>query len=164
MLVLLIAYSFAIFLLPRLSDGTMLRIHFLHALMWCLIHYVGLGLLLHAQSQTKFIVRHFIKNYHYMADGDGGGAVVEAFTNWKAIYNLSMCMTYGGSFKKTFPSASFLTSGTVSCIGVVWKTYVIPYDWIVGNGLLRHILGVVRPIIMTCLDACHIHCTFYASF
>jgi hypothetical protein len=32
----------------------------------------------------------------------------------------------------------------VSCIGVVWETYSIPNDWIVGNELLRHILGLVR--------------------
>jgi phosphatidylethanolamine N-methyltransferase len=32
----------------------------------------------------------------------------------------------------------------VSCIGVVWETYSIPNDWIVGNELLRHTLGLVR--------------------
>ena len=26
---------------------------------------------------------------------DGKGALIEAFSNWKSIYNMSMCMTYG---------------------------------------------------------------------
>ncbi|GLB44428.1 putative catalyzes the first step of the methylation pathway of phosphatidylcholine biosynthesis, the SAM-dependent methylation of phosphatidylethanolamine (PE) to phosphatidylmonomethylethanolamine (PMME) [Lyophyllum shimeji] len=124
MLVLIITYCLAMAFLPRLSDAAMLRLHFLHALTWCLIHYVGLGLLLNAQSKTKYLVRHFVKHYHY-SSSDGSGAVAEAFTNWKAIYNLSMCMTY------------------VSCIGVVWKTYAIPHDWTVGNELLRHTLGLL---------------------
>ena len=98
MLVLIFFYTFFISLLPRgLSDGTVLRLHFLHALTWCLAHYVGLGFLLNAQSKNKFMVRHFVKNYHYDSS-TGHAAIVEAFANWKAIYNLSMCMTYGGFF------------------------------------------------------------------
>ncbi|KAG5637707.1 phosphatidylethanolamine N-methyltransferase [Sphagnurus paluster] len=124
MLVLIITYSLASALLPRLSDAAMLRLHFLHAVAWCLIHYVGLGYLLNAQSKNKYMVRHFMKNYHYSSN-DGRAAIAEAFTNWKAIYNLSMCMTY------------------VSCIAVVWKTYSIPHDWTVGNELLRHVLGLL---------------------
>jgi phosphatidylethanolamine N-methyltransferase len=31
----------------------------------------------------------------------------------------------------------------VSCIGVAWKAYSLPYDWTVGNELLRHTLGSV---------------------
>lgn len=94
MLVLILTYSVATLLLPRLSEEAMLRLHFMHALIWCLIHYIGLGHLLNAQSKKKYIVRHFMKNYHY-PNNDAGGAIVEAFQNWKAIYNLSMCMTYG---------------------------------------------------------------------
>lgn len=94
MLGLIIFYAFAWMLSPRsISEEVMLAVCFLHAAAWCLIHYVGLGLLLRAQGRSKFLVRHFMKNYHY-PDG-GKGAVVEAFTNWKAIYNMSMCMTYG---------------------------------------------------------------------
>jgi hypothetical protein len=38
-----------------------------------------------------------VKNYFYRDDSEGvAGARVEAFANWKAMYNLSMCMTYGG--------------------------------------------------------------------
>ncbi|KAG6896502.1 phosphatidylethanolamine N-methyltransferase [Termitomyces sp. T32_za158] len=124
MLVLILAYCFTISFFPRLSDSVTLRLHFLHAFGWCIIHYVGLGFLLKAQSENKFMVRHFMKHYHY-AGYEGGGAVAEAFANWKVIYNLSMCMTYA------------------SCIGVVWKTYSIPHDWTVGNELLRHTLGLL---------------------
>ncbi|KAF7759714.1 hypothetical protein Agabi119p4_11409 [Agaricus bisporus var. burnettii] len=124
MLGLIIFYAFAWMLSPRnISKEVMLAVCFLHAAAWCLIHYVGLGLLLRAQGRSKFLVRHFMKNYHY-PDG-GKGAVVEAFTNWKAIYNMSMCMTY------------------VSCLSVVMKTYLIPNDWSVGNDLLRHTLGAL---------------------
>ena len=98
MLVLVLFYAILLSLLPpSLSHGSVLCFHFLHALTWCLVHYVGLGWLLSAQSQSKFLVRHFVKHYYYRDDSEGvAGARVEAFANWKAIYNLSMCMTYGG--------------------------------------------------------------------
>ncbi|KAF8154235.1 phospholipid methyltransferase-domain-containing protein [Crassisporium funariophilum] len=125
MLVLIILYGLALSLLPALSPASSLILHFSHALTWCIIHYFGLGLLLRAQSDSKFLVRHYLKNYHYSASDSGQNAIVEAFANWKTIYNLSMCMTY------------------VSCIGVVWKAYLIPNDWMVGNELLRHTLGAL---------------------
>jgi phosphatidylethanolamine N-methyltransferase len=101
MLVLVLFYAILLSLLPSLTSSlapsSILGLHFLHALMWCLVHYLGLGWLLNAQSQNKFLVRHYVKNYHYRDDSEGvAGARVEAFANWKAIYNLSMCMTYGG--------------------------------------------------------------------
>jgi phosphatidylethanolamine N-methyltransferase len=71
---------------------------FAHALAWTLFHIFGLGLLLKAQSERKFLVRHFLTHYHYPANDINIGAVREAFANWKGMYNLSMCMTYGGSF------------------------------------------------------------------
>ena len=95
MLVLIIFYGLAFTLLPTLSPAGTLILHFSHALAWCITHYFGLGLLLRAQSKHKFLVRHYLKNYHYSKDDGGQGAVVEAFANWKTIYNLSMCMTYG---------------------------------------------------------------------
>lgn len=96
MLVLVIFYALAWMLVPRnLSNQAVLTLCFIHALVWCIIHYIGLGLLLRAQSEGKFLVRHYMKNYHY--PDSGKGAVVEAFANWKAIYNMSMCMTYGTS-------------------------------------------------------------------
>jgi len=95
MLVLLVLYGFAFMLLPAVSSQTTLVLHFIHALAWCMIHYFGLGLLLRAQSESKFLVRHYLKNYHYAHNDGGQNAIIEAFANWKAIYNLSMCMTYG---------------------------------------------------------------------
>ncbi|KAF5353374.1 hypothetical protein D9756_008040 [Leucocoprinus leucothites] len=124
MLTVIVLYAFAVMLIPsNLSDRTAQALHFVHALTWCLVHYVGLGLLLRAQSKSKFLVRHYIKNYHYPEGSKG--AIVEAFANWKVIYNMSMCMTY------------------VSCLGVVMKTYLIPNDWSVGNDLLCHTLGAL---------------------
>lgn len=97
MLVLIIFYGLALTLLPTLSPAGTLILHFSHALAWCLFHYFGLGLLLRAQSESKFLVRHYLKNYHYSTNDAGQSAIVEAFTNWKTIYNLSMCMTYGAT-------------------------------------------------------------------
>ena len=77
-------------------------LHFIHALTWCLLHSFGLGLLLRSQSESKFMVRHFLKHYHYPRNDGGKGAVLEAFSNWKSIYNLSMCMTYGGYYFRTY--------------------------------------------------------------
>ena len=102
MLVLIIFYGLAFTLLPTLSPAGTLVLHFSHALAWCIIHYFGLGLLLRAQSKNKFLVRHYLKNYHYSKDDGGQGAVVEAFANWKTIYNLSMCMTYGRTISSSF--------------------------------------------------------------
>ncbi|KAK7055518.1 phosphatidylethanolamine N-methyltransferase [Favolaschia claudopus] len=124
-LTLIVAYSVVVSLIPSVSPGTSLCLHFAHALTWCLFHCFGLGLVLRAQGQNKFLVRHFMKNYHYPAKDGDRGAIVEAFTNWKAIYNLSLCMSY------------------VSFLGVVWKTYSIPTDWTVGHELLRHTLGAM---------------------
>ncbi|KAJ7630115.1 hypothetical protein DFH06DRAFT_1272697 [Mycena polygramma] len=116
-LVLIIAYSLVISVLPRVSDGTALGLHFAHALAWCLFHCFGLGLLLRAQGQSKTTT--------YPANDGDRGAIVEAFANWKAIYNLSLCMSY------------------VSFVGVVWQTYSIPNDWTVGHELLRHTIGAL---------------------
>ncbi len=95
MLVLLIVYGLGFILLPTLSPQGVLLLHFLHALAWCFVHYFGLGLLLRAQSDSKFLVRHYLKNYHYPPNDGGQTAIIEAFANWKAIYNLSLCMCFG---------------------------------------------------------------------
>src|SRR5882762_9219973 len=97
MLLLVIAYSLIISLLPILRPQTVIALHFAHAFAWCIFHYFGLGLLLRAQSASKFIVGHFLKNYHYPHNDGGMGAIQEAFTNWKTLYNLSLCMTYSMS-------------------------------------------------------------------
>jgi phosphatidylethanolamine N-methyltransferase len=144
MLVLIIFYGLAFTLLPTLSPAGTLVLHFSHALAWCIIHYFGLGLLLRAQSKHKFLVRHYLKNYHYSKDDGGQSAVVEAFANWKIIYNLSMCMTYGrNQFILVQRMIMFTLPFQVSCFGIVWKSYLIPRNWTVGNELLFHILGAV---------------------
>ncbi|KIY48597.1 phosphatidylethanolamine N-methyltransferase [Fistulina hepatica ATCC 64428] len=119
--VLVVAYVVMYTLAP--ASGASVMAHFVHAFAWCIGNSVGLGLLLRAQSTHKFIVRHFIKYYHY-SDG-ARGARTEAFANWKALYNVSMVMTY------------------VSFIGLVWKTYSIPVNWTVGHELLRHTCGAL---------------------
>lgn len=93
-IVLLVGYSIIFALLGPLSPSTMLAIHFVHTLVWRFIHSFGLGLLLKAQSDSKYMVRHFMKHYYYPPTATTG-AVEEAFANWKAIYNMSSCMIYG---------------------------------------------------------------------
>ncbi|KAH8988335.1 phosphatidylethanolamine N-methyltransferase [Lactarius akahatsu] len=124
MLLLAMAYPFLTVVIPT-PWLTSAGLHFAHSLAWMLFHTLGLGLVLQAQSSRKFLVRHFLKHYHYPARDGSRGAVREAFASWKAVYNLSMCMSY------------------VSCFGLVWKTYELPPAWITGNELLRHILGAV---------------------
>ena len=94
-LLLAVSYPLAFSFAPALSEDGTLGVCFAHALAWALFHTFGLGLLLRAQSQRKFLVRHFLQNYHYPHHDGGKGAVLEAFSNWKQLYNLSMCMTYG---------------------------------------------------------------------
>ncbi|KAL4071616.1 phospholipid methyltransferase-domain-containing protein [Scleroderma yunnanense] len=125
MLVLLVFYLSVASFLPVMSHRATLVLHFAHACVWCIFHSFGLGLLLRAQSRSKYIVRHFLKNYHYPPNDNGGAAVQEAFTNWKGIYNLSMCMTY------------------LSLGGLAWKTYTLPEMWSEGDALLCHTLGAL---------------------
>ncbi|KAF8550645.1 hypothetical protein OG21DRAFT_1419342 [Imleria badia] len=125
MLVLLIFYILVASCLPIMSHRATLALHFAHASTWCIFHSFGLGLLLRAQSRSKFLVRHFIKNYAYPVNDNGDGAVQEAFTNWKSLYNMSLCMTY------------------ISLVGLAWKTYALPGSWTEGDDLLCHTLGAL---------------------
>lgn len=95
-LFLLVAYSFIFIGLQPLSPKGTQLVHFLHALSWRLFHSFGLGLLLKAQSDSKWMVRHYVKHYYY-PPGSPTGAIEEAFDNWKGLYNLSSCMTYSPS-------------------------------------------------------------------
>ncbi|KDQ23980.1 hypothetical protein PLEOSDRAFT_1048295 [Pleurotus ostreatus PC15] len=134
MFALLIVYSVLFALLPfsRMTNSMVLALHSTHAFIWCIFHCFGLGSVLKAQSERKFLVKHFLRNYHYDNVHSNGArgrgrtdAIAEAFSNWKAVYNLSMCMT------------------NVTFMSVVWKTYSIPHDWTVGSELLRHTIGVI---------------------
>lgn len=102
MLVLLIFYILVASCLPIMSHRATLALHFAHASAWCIFHSFGLGLLLQAQSRSKFLVRHFLKNYPYPANDNGDGAVQEAFTNWKSLCNMSLCMTYSIYFASPY--------------------------------------------------------------
>ena len=111
-LVTLVMYSLST-LVPPLQPRLALSAHFLHALTWRLFHSIGLGLLLRAQSKTKWLVRHYLKHYHYPGDSAGDEteegqeresvvrrATEEAFGNWQVGYNISLVMTYG---ERIFP-------------------------------------------------------------
>nr|KIR88564.1 phosphatidylethanolamine N-methyltransferase [Cryptococcus tetragattii IND107] len=135
-LVLLVIYALSS-LIPSLSLNVSLAGHFLHALLWRLFHSFGLGLILRAQSKSKWLVRHYLKHYHYPEDAhiddedesDIKESVVkrateESFGNWQVMYNISLVMTY------------------VSFVGLAWKTYHLPSDWTVSGTILRHVLGL----------------------
>lgn len=91
----MVCYAIAFFGTRNLSEKSMLIVNFIHALLWRVYHTFVLGYLLRAQSQSKFLVRHFHKHYHYPVREGERGALQEAFTNWKSLYNLSMSMAYG---------------------------------------------------------------------
>lgn len=104
-LVVLLGYALST-LVPALPPRLALTAHFLHALSWRVFHSYGLGLLLRAQSKSKWLVRHFLKHYHYPGESTTEGenneresvvkrATEEAFGNWQVGYNISLVMTYG---------------------------------------------------------------------
>ena len=155
-LVLLVMYSLSS-LVPALPPRLALTVHFLHALSWRLFHSFGLGLLLRAQSKTKWVVRHYLKHYHYPGDASMDSeeegkeresvvkrATEEAFGNWQVAYNISLVMTYGES---PFQTPSAYISGSVSFAGLAWKTYHLPMDWTVSGTILRHVLGFVNRLL-----------------
>lgn len=148
MFIVMMVYAGFFLFMPRLSQQAMTGVYFVHALSWSLFHSFGLGLLLREQSRSKFLVRHFMKNYHYPSSVGRQGAVLEAFTNWKSIYNFSLCMTYRTCASTVHRlrrvKLNFGLAYAVSLVGFVWKVYSIPSNWTVGTELLRHTMGVVR--------------------
>jgi phosphatidylethanolamine N-methyltransferase len=93
--VLLVLYIAVAAVLPSLPARQTLALHFLHAVLWRCFHSFGLGMLLREQSKRKYIVRYFMSHYYYPEGYVRQGALEEAFTNWKSLYNMSVCMTYG---------------------------------------------------------------------
>jgi phosphatidylethanolamine N-methyltransferase len=87
----------------------------LHALVWRVWYSLGLGIILHFQSQEKMFTRHFLKF---------GESAAEAWQQWKGMYHLSMWMCH----------ASFITA--------CWKMYTFPDDWEYGWVLLKHVVGI----------------------
>ncbi|KAN0065669.1 phosphatidylethanolamine N-methyltransferase [Thecaphora frezii] len=123
LLVVASTYALLPLMLPTLGTNTRLALLFLNALSWRIFHSVGLGAVLKAQSEHKWVVRHFLKHYNYERPQE---AVFEAFSNWKVIYNTSLVMIY----------ASFSA--------LCWNCYApIGRDWTVGTDLLRHTLGLL---------------------
>ena len=104
------AFALAVFYLVAAVGLTLLSLRaqlvalFINALAWRIIHTFGLGSILKAQSERKWMVRHYlsesratslglqltryVEHYHY--ESTGYGAVEEAFSNWKGIYNISV--------------------------------------------------------------------------
>ncbi|PWN24981.1 hypothetical protein BDZ90DRAFT_234589 [Jaminaea rosea] len=117
-------YAIVPLLVPsNLGPRSTLALYFLNALAWRLFHSGGLGLLLRAQSESKWMVRHFLKHYNY---DDPSDAVFESFASFKTIYNASLVMVY--------------TSFGLLC----WRCYApVGTDWTVGTDLLRHTLGAL---------------------
>ncbi|KDN42625.1 hypothetical protein K437DRAFT_257809 [Tilletiaria anomala UBC 951] len=121
LLVVAIFYGLIPHFMPRFGPKTYTFAIFLNALGWRVFHSFGLGLMLAAQSKSRWIVRHFLKHYNYAHSSD---AVLEAFHNWKILYNTSLIMTY------------------CSFGALCWNCYVaLGTDWTVGTDLLRHTLG-----------------------
>ena len=89
------SYAGVLALCSALPASAIVPLHFLHAIAWRCFHSFGLGYLLKAQSQSKYLVRHFLKHYYYPTGEGETGAVKDAFNNWKEMYNLSTCMIYG---------------------------------------------------------------------
>lgn len=147
-LITLLGYSVST-LVPALPTGLALTAHFLHALAWRVFHSYGLGLLLRAQSKSKWLVRHYLKHYHYPGEvGDADDkdresvvkrATEEAFGNWQVGYNISLVMTYG----ELLSTRVDIWLMSVSFANLAWKTYNLPSDWTVSGTMLRHVLGFV---------------------
>jgi len=112
--VLLIAYQ-AILAIATPHTPIWQFLFVVHAFFWRVWYSVGLGFILHRQSQDKLWTRHFVKF---------GESTLESWTQWKAMYHISQVLCY----------SSFI----VAC----WKMYSVPSDWNYGFVLLRHVLGV----------------------
>ncbi|KAG0144326.1 hypothetical protein CROQUDRAFT_660096 [Cronartium quercuum f. sp. fusiforme G11] len=103
-----------------------------NAFVFRILHSFGLGILLKKQSDQKWIVRYFLKHYHWHTESE---VLEDCFGNWKGIYNLSLIMSY------------------VSFGALAWRFYELPVDWSLGSELLRHTFGL-------CLIGLHIWTAF----
>ena len=140
---LLVLYIAVAAVLPSLPANQTLALHLLHTIFWRCFHSFGLGLLLREQSRRKYIVRYFMSHYYYPEGYVRQGALEEAFANWKSLYNMSVCMTYG-MLSLVRLHACRLTLRSASFCSLTLQTYVMPNNWIDGDELLRHILGAVK--------------------
>ncbi|KAI1165067.1 phosphatidylethanolamine N-methyltransferase [Nemania serpens] len=110
---LLLVYLFVLALVT--PQGPFWQFLFIaHAFGWRIWYSVGLGSILHRQSEDKMWTRHFVKF---------GDTTNEAWRQWKGMYHISHVLCY----------ASF--------IAACWKMYSVPVDWSYGFVLLRHVFG-----------------------
>ncbi|KXJ85523.1 phosphatidylethanolamine N-methyltransferase [Microdochium bolleyi] len=112
--VLLIAYQ-AVLVIATPQTPVWQFLFVVHAFFWRLWYSVGLGFILHRQSNDKMWTRHFVKF---------GESTLESWRQWRAMYHISQVLCY----------SSFITA--------CWKMYSVPTDWNYGFVLLRHVLGV----------------------
>ena len=114
-LLVIVLYTISTFFLSRgVAWGETFIV--VQAVIWRLLHSVGLGILLSVQSSDKLWTKHFIKH---------GATPWDAWSQWKSIYNTSLCLTYVSFF--------------LACL----QTYHLPENWTVGTTLLRHTLGIL---------------------
>ncbi|CAG8525641.1 12538_t:CDS:2 [Ambispora leptoticha] len=120
-LVFIIFYSvFVPLFIAGASENAVKIFVIMQCLAWRIFHTYGLGAALSLQSKEKALTKHYIKY---------GGSVGDAFSNWKSIYNLSLCMTY------------------VTFFLAAWYMYHLPDNWTYGLVLLRHVLGVLLIVL-----------------
>ena len=55
-------------------------------------------------------MRHFVKNYHYLPEGEMKAATVKAFDNWKRLYNCGLVMAYSASYPAVKGSGAALNN------------------------------------------------------
>jgi len=93
-----------------------------HCVLWRLVHTVGLGILLHKQSTTKWFTRGFIKL---------GGSSRDAFNSWKSIYNASLTMTHLTFFLTflKFSELPDLSSGSTLLRCIVGLLFIALHLW-----------------------------------
>lgn len=127
--VLIIFYStMNLLFMNNLSNSTLLILNVLHAVAWRIFHSFVLGFILKAQSENKWLIKHYLK---YYAHSDANEAKKCAFDAFKRVYNLSLIMVY------------------VSYLGVGYQTYQLPIQWTVGTELLKHTIGIMLILLQT---------------
>lgn len=127
LLVVAVLYACTPLVFYRAGPLTMLVLLCVNAVGWRVFHSFGLGTALMAQSKTKWIVRHFVKCYHFTNAHD---ALYDVFAQWKTIYNASLVMVY------------------VSFAALAVQCYAVPTaSWVHGTTLLRHVLGALLILL-----------------
>lgn len=88
----------------------------LHAVLWRLFYFIGLGYVLKQQSNKKLWTRHFFKH---------GDTLRESWRQWRSLFHISMCMC------------------NLSFVAACWKVYQRSDSWLADMMLLKHMVGMV---------------------